>query len=203
MGRKKIKVRPHVANITFKLHGDNTECCIYGINNSITHKDLVDLVFEKYPNFTGWISIGNIKIKFKNGELHASHNSPAIRNTKVIRVFIENGILQTYRKHDGIISELVNFTLTAYHPKSISVYDIFDSEGNINFTDFFIKSFNHDNFPVARHHALGDYYFFEGFDKIVSEFEVMQFKEKNNIDTMNKSDIDVLMFEVSMERARL
>ena len=202
MARKKIKVRPPVKTISFKLKDDNTEYCIYGINKDVTYKDLVDIVFENYPDFSGWMYIGYAKYKFKNSKLHSSHNSPAIRSNRNLRIFIENGILQTYRNHNGIISELINFTMTAHEEKNVSIYDIFDADGKIDYDLFLMKYFNHDNIPVATNETLGNFYCFDGYNKLVSDYEVMCFKEKNNIDSLTKSDIEVLMFEVAMERGK-
>jgi hypothetical protein len=188
--------------ISYKLHGKNPEIHICGIDNKITYKDLIGDILDENPNFTGWIKIHNLRLSFKKGKLHSNKNMPAIKEGKSLRLFIDNGKLQTYRCHDVLISEILYMKMTAYEEHEVSLWDMFDSCGQFDIAEFCYKYFTNNEFPVASNHIVGDYYIFNGYRLFVESDNVFYFKERNNIDKLSEDDIRVLVFETTMERAR-
>jgi hypothetical protein len=188
--------------ISYKLHGNNPEIHICGIDNKVTHKDLIGDILNENSNLTGWIKIHSLKLSFKKGKLHGNKNNPAVKEGKSLRLFIDNGKLQTYRHHDVPISDILHMEMTAYEEHEVNLWDMFNEHGQFDMSGFYYKYFTNDEFPVASSKAVGDYYIFDGYNLFVEYDRVSRFKVRNNIDKLSKEDISVLVFETTMERAR-
>lgn len=170
---------------------------LHAIDRSVTAVELIKCVLDSHENFSGWITlmVSGIKITFKNGKIHNSHDMPAIKWGKSVRLFIEDGILQTYRPHDcHMLTTYGNF----YNPQKIefTVDDIvYVTKGDMEeYTDGKIESYDSPIFYIS---AYREYFWKFNKDHIrfYSDSTVKEFLKKSNVDKMTPELYNIFMFE--------
>lgn len=189
--------------ILYKIKGSNTIYCIHAINKSVKAIELVNIVLaQEFPfsgtiHFSGTLYYNNMSLKFKDGELHNSYNNPAVKDGKTIRLFIDNGKLQSYRKHDVSVFE-VNVKLITYKDYKITTEDVF------SLSNFIIENISNYDFPVLESNSKAGSTFFYHFEKnddiFITEDEVNSFISRHNIDKVTEDVYPMLKFETVLDR---
>lgn len=186
--------------VSFKSFDNHTEYSIQGINLKISHRDLVEQIFEDYPNFTGWIKIGHyaMKIKFKDGKIHANHNEPAIScDNKKIRIFVKHGIIQTYRKHDVFLFN--QFMLKCdLDPVEITLEDMWKN-GFIYLDDLIISLSYSESEPCFVGESYSYWHFYKDDFRLYNHIYVDKFMKRNDLTSLTDDDIMVFKFEHELE----
>lgn len=174
---------------------------LHAIDRWATAVELIKCVLDSHENFSGWImlAVSGIKITFKNGKIHNSHDMPAIKWGKSVRLFIEDGILQTYRPHD---CHMLITRGQLYNPQKVdfTVDDIMfvTNSATEDYIDGKVQSFDS---PIFYINACSDYFW--KFDKdnkrLYSDTIVKDFLKKSKVDKMTPELYNIFVFEQELK----